>query len=206
MILSPFELAQIANEVGPTDADGRWGVWEKAGKKIPKGGSFVDSPGVLLGVWAGRIRWAGDMNPEQRAKMGLGTGLVEADTVLSFAPGGWAKTGCVVRRVPEEWQGQTFLVAGTIRRAVTNDPDPDNPSQTNPVLFRVMQGGTTGASEPAWNTGASARTEDGDVIWVCEGPSPDYAVVAELGPSTFGDYLGRKYALQSSQGPGPSRL
>ena len=195
MLLSPSELSQIAREVAPRIGDGDagvYGVWERAGDSVPGGGGFRRSPGGLIGQYAGRIRYAGDLSPEQKTQMGLG--LVEADYILKLEPGGWARPGHIIRQIPDLWKANKFEVTGTVKQATYAGTVP-----VTPLFYRAVQNGQSGLAEPLWGTVTGSYTVDGTLKWRCEGLVVSYSVMAELGPSTYGDYLGRSYALQTNQ-------
>lgn len=192
MLISPSELSQIAREVAPTFDEGRYGVWEDGGDSVPAGGGFRKSPGVLIGSYPGRIRYTGDMTPEQKARAGIS--LVEGDYILELAPGGWARPGHVIRQIPDQWKPGKFEVTGALRSAIVTGPAPATPN-----TYRAVVNGQSGFFEPTWPVMTGAYVVDGTLEWRCEGPTPSYSVMAEIGPSTYGDYLGRMYSLQVNQ-------
>ena len=63
-----------------------------------------------------------------------------------------------------QWAAGQTVSTGAIRRQLAT------PSVGNERCFRCTTGGTTGGSEPSWNLGANATTNDNGVVWTeCTG-------------------------------------
>lgn len=73
---------------------------------------------------------------------------------------------CKVRLLPPIWQASTAYTARQVRDAGTGAVV--RPSTYNDRQFRCTQGGTSGASEPAWNMTLGGQTNDGGVLWQTE--------------------------------------
>ncbi len=101
-------------------------------------------------------------------------------------PRPFAGIGCRVQLEPPVWTPATEVLT----RAATNAkaPAPGSPSQVNTVrpsvedgrYYEASAGGTTGGSEPVWNTILGGETDDNGVTWVARQALTESATVLSV--------------------------
>lgn len=70
---------------------------------------------------------------------------------------------CAVRLAPPAWLATTAYTVRAARDAATGSVV--KPTAFNDRYFACVQAGTSGATEPVWNTTLGAQTVDGGVLW-----------------------------------------
>jgi hypothetical protein len=68
---------------------------------------------------------------------------------------------CKVPIKPAAWGPDATISNGDYRQALTQDTDP-----TRLAIFQAQNAGTTGDTEPAWNTAIDATTGDNGITWL----------------------------------------
>jgi hypothetical protein len=72
-------------------------------------------------------------------------------------------TRCKVRLAPPQWAATTAYTARSARDANTGSVV--RPSAFNDRHFKCTTAGTSGGSEPSWNTTLGGTTNDGSAVW-----------------------------------------
>lgn len=163
-----LEVDGVLDSAGISEADLDAGLYDHAEVKI----FLVNHAELSQGVIKLRKGFLGEVT--QRGEMFVAElqglmGVLAQELSELYTPDCRADLGdgrCKVRLDPPMWSASAAVIQRPAREAGLGSVV--KPSVFNDRYFECVTAGTTGASEPAWNTTLGATTNDGTAVWMAE--------------------------------------
>jgi hypothetical protein len=161
-----MDVYGILSSTGVLDTDLEGGVYDGAEIKI----FLVNWQSPSDGIIKMRRGWLGEVTIQDGQYIAEMRGMAQAlqQTIgRSYLPSCDAQVGdsrCGVRLDVSTWEATTSYTEREAGSAETGSIV--KPSVDNERFYYCLVGGTSGSTEPTWDTGIGGETTDGDITWV----------------------------------------